>query len=523
MTEQLTGTYNTTLTVSFFNAPFAVKPADTIIPISARQGDNSKPSVFTIPSDTPASNVVSDFPRNAARAIFSVSATGQGDEEFWWSNVLESNTHTYNASGATLFGFSPFREVQVLIDGQLAGVQWPFPIIFTGGVVPSFWDPMVGIDVFDLKEGEIDITPWLGVLCDGQSHNFTINVVGLNDTGETDATLSTGVNSNWQVTGKIFIWLDPDSNAVTTGDAPTITGADPTISVGHSLITNSTGFNDTLQYNTSITRQLTISGSITTSLGTNSASWSQIITHSDYGLLTNQGSNQINQISTQGTDASTANNGGFSKTYSYPMTSNQTTTLQANGTTRFDAIISRTKSETRSVPPPPSGDGGNSSDATDNNNMVTAIYPSGLQLFAVLPATADLAARLGATSRTTTQSGAASLFLDANGVTRGFGNQMQQLRFGGVNAGDVKDAGGATGWMGDEPDSELYFRDVSVSSEGTILSDTERLAGQDTLGDRPPASGLGAPPKTDTNVVVEKTENVLVDERLLGVLGIHRQ
>jgi hypothetical protein len=91
-----------------------------------------------------------------------------------------------------LFGFSPFREVQVYIDDQLAGVQWPFCVIFTDGVVPGLWSPIVGIDAFDLKEYEIDITPWLPVLCDGIRHTFAIEVSGLSDNGGNTATISEG-------------------------------------------------------------------------------------------------------------------------------------------------------------------------------------------------------------------------------------------------------------------------------------------------------------------------------------------
>lgn len=471
----LTGVWNTTLTASFFNAPQAFTPADTIIPISARQANNgSRPSVFTIPGSTPASNVVINFPRNAARAIFSVSATGQGNEEFWWSNVLQSNTQTYNASGATLFGFSPFREVQVLIDGQLAGVQWPFPVIFTGGVVPSFWSPMVGVDAFDLKEGEIDITPWLGVLCDGQSHNFTINVVGLNDTGGTTATLSSGVNSNWQVTGKVFVWLDSaNTNAVTTGAAPTINGANPAILVSQSLTKNATGFNDTLTYTTSVSRQLIVSGSITTSSGTRIVSWTQTLTHTDNGVLSNQGATQLNSITTQGTDASNGGASPFSTTYSYPLTSNVTSATLANGTTRLDAVLSRSKILTSA------GAG--------------ATSPNGLQLFSVLPKTASL--KMAATTWSTTQFGTATLLQAPNpGSDNGSnstGTQRQQLRFGGTPA---------AGWMGIEPDTELYFRDVSVSDSGRVLGlDVERLAGVNVVRDRPVATGSNV---STTNVTL---------------------
>ena len=87
--------------------------------------------------------------------------------------------------------------VQLLIDGQLAGVAWPFPIIFTGGIVPSFWRPLVGIDAFDLREDEIDITPWLPLLCDGNQHSFEIRIAGLTDDGNGNAQLTNSVGSYW--------------------------------------------------------------------------------------------------------------------------------------------------------------------------------------------------------------------------------------------------------------------------------------------------------------------------------------
>lgn len=123
--------------------------------------------------------------------------------QFWWSNVLESVTGTFPQYG-DLNGYSPFREVQLLIDGRLAGVVWPFPVIFTGGVVPGLWRPVVGIDAFDLKEDEIDITPWLPLLCDGKPHNFTIRIAGLVDTSNGSAHLLETTNNYWLVTGKVI-------------------------------------------------------------------------------------------------------------------------------------------------------------------------------------------------------------------------------------------------------------------------------------------------------------------------------
>jgi hypothetical protein len=130
-----TGPFNTSLTVTFFNEaqPTDLVPADTIIPVSSRNSVTNGSSEFRVP-DTQAINSFT-IPRNAKRAVFSLSACGQMGEEFWWSNVPDSTVSTF--ANNTLLGHSPFREVQLLIDGQLAGVAWPFPVIFTGGVVPG--------------------------------------------------------------------------------------------------------------------------------------------------------------------------------------------------------------------------------------------------------------------------------------------------------------------------------------------------------------------------------------------------
>lgn len=452
------------MTASFFKAPAALVPADIILPISTRQSNNLQPSVFTIPNEnySTASTVIADFPRNAARAIFTVSATGQAHEEFWWQNVLQSGVLTYSASNATLLGFSPFREVQILIDGQLAGLQWPFPVIFSGGVVPSLWNPMVGIDAFDLKEGEIDISPWLGVLCNGKPHNFSINVVGLNDNG-VSAELSGGVGSNWQVTGKVFIWLDPDPKAITTSLSPILVdGLQPIIAISHSVTQNATGANDTLQYTTSVSRLLTISSIITTSTGPQARTWKQSLTYTHAGVISHLGSNQFHTITTLGADTSNSPGGTFTKTYSYPLSANSTSSVLADGTTRVDAALSRTKFIMRTV-----GAG--------------LVAPSGLQLFAALPATAGLVGATTWTSFNATQRGQAALLISPNGTTtsgRG-SSSTQRLRFG----------RGTDQISGNEADQELYLRDVSVDVSGRVLSDVERLAGRDVVLNRPPATG----------------------------------
>lgn len=350
-----------------------------------------------------------------------------------------------------MFGFSPFREVQLWIDGMMAGVQWPFPVVFTGGVVPAFWSPVVGIDAFDLKEYQIDITPWLPMLCDGQAHTFSMKVAGIDDNGSngTSSTLSESVGNNWQLTGKIFIWLD-DADKITTGTVPNISASSPNITVSQAVTKNSTGANDTLTYSISVQRRLQISSSITTQNGTLAVSWTQVLNHTDQGQFLNLGNTQSNIITTAGQDISIRGAAtGYTNTYSFPLFANSTGTQFPNGSTSFAAQLSRSKIVAVQ------GD---------------SIYPSGLQPFAALPQSSQLVLTLAGTTYTNTQNGSAILFLDPTNANNSFtsGSTDQMLRFGGKSA---------QGELGMEPDIELYFRSVAAAN-GSVRTDVERLVGK---------------------------------------------
>ena len=126
-----TGIYNTTLTATFFTVPDSPATADSILPISARLSASNQGSAFSVPKQN--ASVAYTLPQNIKRAVVSLQACGQSTEEFWYTNVLSSDVNTFESTAGALYGSSPWREVQLLIDGQLAGVSWPFPIIFTGG------------------------------------------------------------------------------------------------------------------------------------------------------------------------------------------------------------------------------------------------------------------------------------------------------------------------------------------------------------------------------------------------------
>lgn len=207
-----TGTYNVTITALYYNDHVALSPADMIYPISSQFSSENQSSVLSLPDQN--ATVSFTFPKNMERAVVSILASGNGAEEFWYKHVPTEYIDTFNNSA--IRAYSPFREVQLLVDGQLAGVSWPFPMVFTGGISPGLWVPIVGIDTYDVPSFEIDVTPWLPMLCDGQPHTFELKVVGY----DSQTTFGT-VAENWWVTGSIFVWMDKDSDQTWGSVRPT--------------------------------------------------------------------------------------------------------------------------------------------------------------------------------------------------------------------------------------------------------------------------------------------------------------
>ena len=360
-----TSPLSTTLTATFFTVPDSAPTADEIIPISMNQSGANAPSAFMLPTDTAKVSVT--LPKNINRAVVSLSACGQQAEEQWFSNVPSSDIDTFDSTVGTLAGYSPFREVQLLIDGQLAGVAWPFPIVFTGGIVPGFWRPIAGIDTYDLRQQEIDVSPFLPLLCNGAAHSFEIRVVGIDATG---TALSDTINSYWVVTGTIFLFLTTGNGAVTTGSKPSISAPPPKIELTSSTTTNSSGANDTLTYDVTVSRSLSITSSIKTSAGSpaKSVSWTQQLYYSAYNHFSNQGYTQYTNQNTTGVDQavfyplSSAPKAppAYTKTYAFPFIDNTTFKMSDSGDISIEGTIAR---------------------GLDYNIFGTSVFPNGVQSF----------------------------------------------------------------------------------------------------------------------------------------------
>jgi hypothetical protein len=436
--DTYTGSWHTTLTATYFTAEDLLEPADIIVPVSARRSPVNRPSHFTVPESSAVDAL--KIPPNSRKAVFSISACGQAAEEFWWSNVLTSDTTVFGDDTA-LYGHSPFRELQLLIDGQLAGVAWPFPVIFTGGVVPGFWRPIVGIDAFDLIEDEIDITPFLPMLVDGRDHTFEIRVLGITDDGNGYGELSQSIESNWVVTGKLFIWLDTNTSIV-AGSAPSIHTPKLSINIFSQTAEGINGTPNSLEYMIQVSRLIHISSTLQTSKGSERVVWTQNLAFSNHGTLKNKGNDQDVQQLTSGHSTSSSLN--YSKTFSYPLWVASSYRKLSGDSLAIDATIRRGKTVEQI-----------GRLAFHNDRIITAPQYEILR----------------GTKITNSQNGTASYTSSpAQRKSYGWGSTEQHYLLSGIedNAGTMI-----------QHDKLLYLRDI-LAVNGSIIFDREGSRGQKT-------------------------------------------
>ncbi|MCL7044919.1 hypothetical protein MKW94_022214 [Papaver nudicaule] len=169
--------------------------ADLVIPVSDNGGEGFW---FRIQNASDVHSKTIQIPQNTKKAVLEVYVSFHGNDEFWYSNppnsyIEQNNLPTQRGNGA-------FRQVVATVDGVTVGSVTPFPVIFTGGINPLFWEPVVAIGAFNLPTYDIDLTPFLGFLLDGKNHSFGLGV--------TDSI------SFWLVNANLHLWLDHGSEVV---------------------------------------------------------------------------------------------------------------------------------------------------------------------------------------------------------------------------------------------------------------------------------------------------------------------
>ncbi|WP_298555206.1 peptide-N4-asparagine amidase [Streptomyces luteogriseus] len=161
-----------------------------------RPDGGSPDRVLTLDGDAALST-----PRNSERIVAEVYATGSGGgcEEYWYLTVPDPAPYSCKA------GQGPYREVQISVDGRLAGIAAPFPTVWTGGWSnPFLWYVIPGPRALDIKPITYDLTPFAGILNDGRPHRVEVSVVGVPE-GQT----------GWSTPVNVLVWQDEQRARVT--------------------------------------------------------------------------------------------------------------------------------------------------------------------------------------------------------------------------------------------------------------------------------------------------------------------
>lgn len=311
VTDILTGTFAVTLTAHYFklDLPPQQKVADVVVPISRMQGSNGQPSHFVLPNDVAKTSV--SIPKNVKAAKLSIIASGNAEEEFWYTNVPDELTNSFPDN--TLLGHSPYREVQVYVDGIMVDAIVPVPTIYTGGINPGLWKPIVCPHAYDLWEADVDITLFVA---GKTSAVIEFRVEGLTNAGGRPE-IGGGIGQNWYVSGRTFFWTDPEAPKID----PSEYSVEVFAAVGVDWETDGSGNDQLVNYRTSVNRRTVISRDFPDGR----LWWERFQKYEVEGTLSASGNNQTLQANTH-----VFENFQIVKDKEAPMSSR---TIQENGLT----------------------------------------------------------------------------------------------------------------------------------------------------------------------------------------------
>ncbi|CAI9297236.1 unnamed protein product [Lactuca saligna] len=134
------------------------KLADVVLPIS---GALDEGFWFRIQDEFHIQTTNLQISQKTYKVELELYVSFHGDNEFWYKNPSNSYVETNHLATGGAHG--AYREVLVTLNGQLVGSVIPFPVIFTDGINPLFWEPVVSIGALDLPTYDINLTPLLDV------------------------------------------------------------------------------------------------------------------------------------------------------------------------------------------------------------------------------------------------------------------------------------------------------------------------------------------------------------------------
>ena len=222
-----------------------VRVPDMVLPLqqSNGSGGTNLPAFLFKPTDQFSTTFT--LPTNIERVYLDVVSQSQSTDEQWYAcfpNDLASIDLVYGC------GNTDFRETEITIDGQPAGIAPVSAWVYTG-FLPDQWVPAPGVQTLDFVPYRVNLTPFGGLLSDGNPHTISLSI--FND------------DSYFSETASLLLFLDKGSTQVTGGVLKsTLAAPSPVVTEnlqGTSTVTGTIGV--------ASDRKFTISGFVNTSHG----------------------------------------------------------------------------------------------------------------------------------------------------------------------------------------------------------------------------------------------------------------
>ena len=232
--------------LEFYPASFrdpAPSTPDILVPIEGGGGDAG---TLNTTSDQITQSL--SLPMNVENVYLDVIAQSQSNDEFWYFCVPNDQSGNLESCGNTAF-----RETEVTIDGKPAGVAPVYPWIYTGGIDPYLWEPIPGVETLDFKPYRVNLTPFAGVLADGNTHTVGVGVYN--------------ANSYFLATANLLIYTDHRARRVTGGLLSNSLSAAPTPKVTEDIMVDPSGTVFTGNVLVTSGREYAVSGYVNTSHG----------------------------------------------------------------------------------------------------------------------------------------------------------------------------------------------------------------------------------------------------------------
>lgn len=293
------------------------RPADAVLPLvqSNGQGGNNEPAFLFTSADQLATTFT--LPQNIERALLDVITQSQIGDEFWYTCVPNDVANELQSCGNTAF-----REAEVNIDGQPAGVAPVYPWIYTGGIDPLFWEPIPGVQALNFAPYRVDLTPFAGVLSNGQQHTVALNVFN--------------ANGYFSATATLLLYLDHGSQQVTGEVTANTIGSAPNPTINENIQTDASG-NITGTVTTVSSREFSVAGFVSTSHGRIATQVNQTVNFNNVQNFTITATTYVQDIS-QETDVKSATTTWQGpvpfqtlETFQYPLTVNLSLAFAPDG------------------------------------------------------------------------------------------------------------------------------------------------------------------------------------------------